>query len=52
MKIIGKNIGKNISGNLNSKYSQKLYDHPKPSATDPHKTASKKAIQKKSRSNW
>ena len=52
VKIIGKNIGKNISGNLNSKYSQKLYDHPKSSATDPHKTASKKAIQKKSRSNW
>ena len=37
-----KNIGKNIS----SKYSRKLVDSAKKSATDPIKTASKRAIQK------
>ena len=31
---------------LNSKYSQKLLDHPKQSVTDAIKTASKRAIQK------
>ena len=36
------NIGKNIS----SKYSQKLLDSTKKSATDAIKTASKRAIQK------
>ena len=37
-KILSKNIGKNMS----SKYSQKLLDHAKQSATDALKTASKK----------
>ena len=37
-----KNIGKNIS----SKYSQKLADSAKKSATDAIKTSSKRAIQK------
>ena len=37
-----KNIGKNIS----NKYSQKLVDTAKTSATDVIKTASKRAIQK------
>ena len=45
-KNIGKNIGKNISKNLNGKYSQKLLDHAKQSASDPFKTAAKRAIQK------
>ena len=31
---------------LNSKYNQKLLDHPKQSVTDAIKTASKRAIQK------
>ena len=31
---MGKNIGKNISKNLSGKYSQKLLDHAKQSATD------------------
>ena len=38
-----KNIGKNIS----NKYSQKLVDSVKKSATDAIKTASKRAIQKR-----
>ena len=33
------NIGKNISKNLSSKYSQKLLDHPKISATEALKTS-------------
>ena len=33
-KNMGKNIGKNISKNLSGKYSQKLLDHAKRSATD------------------
>ena len=37
-KIIGKNNGKNISKVLNGKYSQKLLDHAKKSATDAFKT--------------
>ena len=41
-----KNIGKNISKNLNGKYSQKLLDHAKQSASGPFKTAAKRAIQK------
>ena len=36
-----------VSKRLISKYSQKLIDHAKKSATDALKTASKKAIQKK-----
>ena len=38
---MGKKIGKKISINLSSKYSQKLFDHSKQSATDTIKTASK-----------
>ena len=43
---MGKNIGKNISKILSSKYSHKLLDHAKQSATDPLKTPSKIEIQK------
>ena len=42
-----KNIGKNLSNN----YGQKLLDSAEKSTTDAIKTASKKAIQKNSRSN-
>ena len=35
-----------LSKNLNSKYSQKLLDYAKQSATDALKTVSKRAIQK------
>ena len=45
---MGKTICKNISKNLSSKYSQKLLDHGKQSATDALKTATKRAIQKTS----
>ena len=41
-KKIGKNIGKNIC----NKYSQKLVDSAKKSATDALKTGSKRAINK------
>ena len=41
-KIISKKICKNLSG----KYSQKLLDHDKKSATDAPKTSSKRVIQK------
>ena len=43
---MGKNIGKNISKNLSGKYSEKLLDHGKKSATDALKTSSKRVIQK------
>ena len=43
---MGRNIGKDISKNLSSKYSQKLFDHAKQTATDALKAASKWAIQK------
>ena len=46
VKSIGRNIGKNVSKHLSGKYSQKLLDHDKQSATDAFKTASKRAIQK------
>ena len=36
-----KNIGKNLSKNLSGKYTQKLLDHAKQSATDAVKTTSK-----------
>ena len=36
-----KNIGKNLSKNLSGKYTQKLLDHAKQSATDALKTTSK-----------
>ena len=39
-----KNVSKNIGENLNGKFSQKLLDHAKQSATDTLKTASKIAI--------
>ena len=51
-KIMGRNIGKNISKKLSVKYSQKRLDNAKQSATDAVKTASKREIQKKNRSNW
>ena len=43
-KNIAKNIVKIINKNLTSKYSQKLLDHAKKSATLALKTASKRAI--------
>ena len=43
-------MGKNVSKSLSSKYSQKLLDHSKQSATNVFKTASKKAIQKTAQS--
>ena len=45
-KHMGRNIVKNISINLISKYSHRLVDDVKQSATDSIKTASKRAIQK------
>ena len=45
-KNMGKNIGEIISKNLSNKCSQKLFDHPKQSATDVLKTSSKRVIQK------
>ena len=47
-KNIGKNIGKDISKNLRSKYSLKLLDHTKQSATDALKTTSNGIILKAS----
>ena len=46
LRILVKNIAKNVSKNLTSKYSQKLLDHDKGSATDTLKTTSKRVIQK------
>ena len=43
---------KNIDKKLSNKYSQKLIDSAKKSTADAIKTASKRAIQKKTRSNW
>ena len=45
-KNMGKNTGKNISKTLSDKYSQKLLDHGKKSATDALKTDWKRVIQK------
>ena len=39
-------FGKKVSENLSGKYSQKLLDHAKQSATDALKTTSKKVIEK------
>ena len=39
-------FAKNIDKNIGSKYSQKLLDSTKKSATDAIKTASKRAVQK------
>ena len=41
-----KNIGKNIGKNISKKYSQELVGTAKKSATDPIKTAPKRATQK------
>ena len=43
---MGKNIGKNWSKNLYGKYSQKLIDNAKQSATDALKTSLNWVIQK------
>ena len=43
---MGQNIGKNLIKSLHSKYSKKLLDHAKQSATDAFKTSSKRVIQK------
>ena len=43
---MGKNIGKKVSKNLTSKYSHKLPDHAKHSATVALKTASKMQLKK------
>ena len=43
---MGKNVGKVISKNLSGKYSQKLIDHVKQSATGAPKISSKRTIQK------
>ena len=45
-KNMGKNIDKNIRKISSCKYSQKLLDHAKHSATDAFKATSKRAIQK------
>ena len=45
-KNIAKSIGTNISKPSSGKYSQKLLDHAKQSATDAIKTTSKRVIQK------
>ena len=39
-------MGRNNSKNLSSKFSQKLFDHDKKSATDTLRTSSKIVIQK------
>ena len=41
-----KNMDKNIGKNLRGKYTQKLLDHAKQSATDTLKSTSKRVIQK------
>ena len=46
-KNMGKILVKNISKKLSGKYSQKLFDHDKQSATDELKNSSKRVIQKK-----
>ena len=45
-----KNIGKNITKSLSAKYSHKVLDHAKKSATDALKTSSKRIIQKAAKS--
>ena len=42
-KNMGKNISKSTSKSLSGKYSQKILDHAKTSATDALKTSSKKS---------
>ena len=48
---MSKNTGKNLSKILRGKYSQKLLNHAKESASDALKTASKRAIQKAAEAN-
>ena len=48
---MSKNIGKNTSKSLISKYSQKLLDQAKQSATVAFKTSSKRVIQKTEEGN-
>ena len=48
---MGKNVGKVISKNLSGKYSQKLIDHVKQSATGTPKISSKRIIQKTAKAN-
>ena len=43
---------KKTSKNVSAKYSQKLIDHAKQSATDAFKTSSKWAIQKTADATW
>ena len=43
-------IAKNMSKNLSGKYSQRILDHAKQSATDALKTTSKRVIQKTTKS--
>ena len=43
---MGKKIDKNISKKLSGKYSRKLFDHAKKSATDAFKTSSNRVILK------
>ena len=45
-------FAKNMGKNLSNKYRQKPLDSAKKSTIDSIKTASKRAIQKNSRSNW
>ena len=45
-------FAKNMGKSLSNKYSQKRLDSAKKSTTDAIKTASKRAIQKNSGSNW
>ena len=52
LEVWVKNVGKSRSKNLSSKYSEKLLDHAKHSATDALETASKKVDSKNSGSNW
>ena len=47
MDFFYKSIGNNISKNLSGKYSQKLLDYAKQSATNALKTTSKIGIKKK-----
>ena len=49
---MGKNIGKKASKNSSDKYSQKLLDYAKQSATDPIKTTQENSNSKISSSNW
>ena len=45
-------FAKKMGTNSSNKYGQELLDNAKKSTTDAIKTASKRAIEKKSRSHW